>query len=344
MANRINDMNNFVASKIEAAARKEIGDFSISTRLLHLTNNEFDWLNDVKRLKYTDIGNLKVAMIVNQKKDSYYLVVSSVLDSALEINDESLEFLDVSTPIFIAAVNFCDLNVLPSYSSAYIKDLMYAEEYDERVKSQFGGYELENISNIFDHIDVFKCPSREYNNIDFLTLVSKIVLDNRQLCKLDFTTATFPAFEDALLGNVKNENLLCALNSYCWRYCFLDVYRCVEPLFPYPSVLKLKDLLGMPDLEKLKNSVSAALSWKAKEENAMQLLFDNTDTTKISFIDKISSKEGTGKKIYELRNRIVHHQNADTDMETVLTKEEWDSLICFLLENLNMMYSKYGPL
>ena len=99
----------------------------------------------------------------------------------------------------------------------------------------------------------------------------------------------------------------------------------------------------MSDLEALKDSVFSALAWKAKEESAMQSLFAGTDETKISFISKISSKESVGKRIYEVRNRIVHHQNVDTDMESALTKEEWDKLICFLLKNLSTFYSRYMP-
>ena len=336
-------MNTLLKSKIENAVRKDFEDFSVTTRILHLSTQEFTWLEKVSCSKYSDLGNLKVALFENSQDECSYLVVSSMLETTLELDDEAFVLSNTSTPMFMAVVKYLYLNILPSYSSASIKDLMYAEEFSDVQKNHFEGYELERITKLFEHIDIFTCPSRDYTNIDFLTIVSRIVLNNKDLCKLNFSDDTFSAFETALLGSVKNENLLCALNAYCWRYCFLDVYRCIEPLFPYPSISKLKDMLGASDLNVLKESVSSALAWKAKEEVAMNALFEDMDETKVSFLNKVSVKEGSGKKIYELRNRIVHHQDFDTDMEKALSKEEWDKLVCFLLENISNMYSKYVP-
>ena len=49
---------------------------------------------------------------------------------------------------------------------------------------------------------------------------------------------------------------------------------------------------------------------------------------------KNSPDEKIGKSIYNLRNKIVHHQGEFSNIENLLSEEEWNELIGLLIDSL----------
>lgn len=164
---------------------------------------------------------------------------------------------------------------------------------------------------------------------------------------LPFSHNTKQAYLD-IFSDTKcvNENILSSSVSYCWRYCFLDIYRCLEPKFTYPCIKKLKTELSLThSSDVIDNSLYDILGWRVKEEGAMVDLFDSlSDTLKKEFenIKKDDEADTIGKRIYKLRNSIVHHYSVESNIEDIRTPLEWDNLICIMLKAIKEIYTIYS--
>lgn len=169
---------------------------------------------------------------------------------------------------------------------------------------------------------------------------------NRDILLLSFSDKTKQAYLD-IFNDTKciNENILSSSVAYCWRYCFLDIYRCLEPKFTYPYIKRLKSDLSLSHTSDIiDSSLSEILGWRVKEEGAMVDLFRSLppDLEKeFTEAKKDGENDIIGKRIYKLRNSIVHHYSVEDNIEDVRTILEWDNLICIMLKAIKAIYASY---
>ena len=137
-------------------------------------------------------------------------------------------------------------------------------------------------------------------------------------------------FVEKFINKCINENILSSSVAYCWRYCFLDIYRCLEPKFTYPCIKKLKSSLSLSHTSDIiDNSLYDILGWRVKEEGAMVDLFDCLPQilkTEFARIKKDDEADIIGKRIYKLRNSIVHHYSVENNIEDVIKELQTESL------------------
>lgn len=108
---------------------------------------------------------------------------------------------------------------------------------------------------------------------------------------------------------------------------------------------KLKSSLSLSHTSDIiDNSLYDILGWRVKEEGAMVDLFDCLPQilkTEFARIKKDDEADIIGKRIYKLRNSIVHHYSVENNIEDVRTPLEWDNLICLMLKAIKEIYAIY---
>lgn len=219
--------------------------------------------------------------------------------------------------------------------------------YEPEKPNIFQGYELDTFQDFFEPIVIYKLPELCQDSIVFKKYIGSFLMYNKNILLLPFSHNTKQAYLD-IFSDTKcvNENILSSSVSYCWRYCFLDIYRCLEPKFTYPCIKKLKTELSLThSSDVIDNSLYDILGWRVKEEGAMVDLFDSlSDTLKKEFenIKKDDEADTIGKRIYKLRNSIVHHYSVESNIEDIRTPLEWDNLICIMLKAIKEIYTIYS--
>jgi len=139
---------------------------------------------------------------------------------------------------------------------------------------------------------------------------------------------------------------------------FLSLYRCIEQLFPFPKIERLRDQMGitMASLETAQ-MIETVLGWRNKEDSAMTELFqcvNATCTTQLALcmgIDKSISASGdengslgrrVARRLYDIRNQSVHYRPIH-HAEGAVTPEQWIDLLELVSSCVSDMYKHFTP-
>jgi len=142
-----------------------------------------------------------------------------------------------------------------------------------------------------------------------------------------------------------------ALVAVRWDHAYLEVYRCIERLFPLPKVLELKHALQVhcPGLS-LSKDIEGTLGWRQREEDGMISLFEAVDALSCRFYGAYSAHwtDGPGghtaksmaQHFYKLRNSIVHFRPI-TEQQS-FTYERWAVVMEHFIELTAELYRKFA--
>lgn len=140
---------------------------------------------------------------------------------------------------------------------------------------------------------------------------------------------------------VPSENLFDAITSNHLRQSFLELYRVLESIFELPFLIKLsKEINTTLDIKQLSNVIENLLSWRRKEEDSIietlelcdeSTLFDNKilETSTFSEFKETPNKAAIAKRIYKIRNSIVHHKVRYETNSFSVNSEDWETIVLF---------------
>ena len=235
------------------------------------------------------------------------------------------------------------MNIREGILEADIKDRIYPIEELNK------GYEVEDVAKLFESFVIFEIPMQEVQNeSQRKTLIAKILLANQKYLYLSFTSNTINSYIQYYNSSKYDDNIFNSSLAYCWRYCFLDVYRCIEPLFKHVKLSKLKQEIGFQDsIDALYEKINNHCGWRPQEATSIETLFTDQYISK-ELLQKLhsinignSSDKKIGKSIYNLRNKIVHYQEDSTNIEKLFSEEKWNKLIEYLIDALVELRQKF---
>ncbi|RZJ13841.1 MAG: hypothetical protein EON50_08275 [Acidovorax sp.] len=122
---------------------------------------------------------------------------------------------------------------------------------------------------------------------------------------------------------------------------FLELYRCVEILYPLARIAELKDLLGTQKGHlDISSVIETTLGWRPQEEQAIVDLLSNvTDDLKNRLVACHGDGMAAAKLFYKVRNHCVHlrplHQK-NLFLETLL----WSDFLDVSIELVYEIYAK----
>ena len=159
------------------------------------------------------------------------------------------------------------------------------------------------------------------------------------------------------LSTVPNENLYQALTASHYRHVFLELYRCLEAIFYLPWILDLKRSGGIDTRAiDLREVCRSSLQWREKELPSMEKVFallnpneklDRLEDAIILFKDLKNapdfSRVQIGRRIYAVRNGMVHHEDYDEPNKYKPDDSQWRSIslyVALVLEGIARTYQR----
>jgi hypothetical protein len=157
-----------------------------------------------------------------------------------------------------------------------------------------------------------------------------------------------------------SENVYTALTSIHWKYTFFELYKCLEALFFLPWGMSTKNAfqLKLTALESHR-AVMKITSFREKEAESVVKLFEMLDDSIVANVksrtimsfrnlalddteDKLAaSKQSIGRRVYKIRNTLVHQEDYEDRDPLDLENENWSELIKFLCESIKYLYGNY---
>lgn len=247
------------------------------------------------------------------------------------------------------------LTALLAETSLTILDDFEYIEFEEKITSQhlaveYDGYDFNDWLEFLPHVNVFEIPTTSilFQREAYRIACYILLVDNKQI-SLPFTSDTISVFLKLVLeeeGQLSFENIFNCLSSVNWRHSYLELYRCIERLYPIKALKQLHgDLSLTVNLLELAEKIEASTGWRPKEEVAIKSLLDDSPekilTLYKEYLGKTPENADThaGQYIYILRNHIVHFRTDKTRFN--LTPQLWDELIKLKAEIIMHFYKEY---
>lgn len=144
------------------------------------------------------------------------------------------------------------------------------------------------------------------------------------------------------------ELILRAIVERKWDNAFLEIYRCIEFLLPFPKINELKNKLKLDShCSEISEVIEDVLGWRPTEEGALQGLFKDLPPNllidfEISFNTELSEKKFDNKKaaslVYKLRNDCVHFRPIQR-ASSLRSSVKWKTLLHTMLHTANFCYN-----
>ena len=321
---------------------------SDNKRCIETNTEDKEWLQEIKIInKQLILPNFQTASF-EFKSQKYFVAVGWQSKQTID-SDEVIEFVELNAGI-VTALLF-ELRISLSHEAKpldIIDKILYDDPINPIIK-----YNYSLISDFFEPFSVYRIqeysPFFETDDIDLIRISGFYALKNSQLIALKFSSKTFDKFENIFFEGSKNipyENLLFSLVSVSWKYSFLDIYRCIEMLFPI-SYLEIfhKELKIEDSLLKFSADVEKYMGWKPKEKDAVNKLIDESPEEARKLLREIKklldgTEEGNcGDFVYKIRNSIVHFRPATQSIN--IEDNNWDMLIRASLYIVEYWYKQY---
>ncbi len=302
--------------------------------------------------------------------DNYYKVTRELAGGIFSVSEKSFfctigNFGDVDPfPTLLEPVDSYDgfwvsvisgFKVLPlrgfddEYYELYNNVLAFNEDVEPR---KVLSIDLSDIKNFFPEVKVYlvldEVPHKNFDAKNYLARLIGISIARNGANPIEFEDETIKEYELTFLDNNINIPFHLVLYSYLashYKHCFLELYRCIEKLYPVAALKKLQESVGLQTLcsFELAGIIEDTISWRPNEESSLELLLSEADSRVISEFRKTQSEVGgqykdskTSKFIYRIRNSNVHFRSALEELD--FNDEQWNTLLRSMLKLIADLY------
>ncbi len=332
-------------------------------RYIKTNDDDKDWLKNLKIKTQNEIlgngsnqpfnfkilPNLSTAVFDFNEKE-YFVIIGWTEDNIITFED-ILTRIQINAGLVTALLS--DLKVP---IRAKVKPLEIIEKVFYPIEDDYTGHNFEDVSIFFEPILVYQIlDDSPLKGTDIERLSGFYMIKNCQNLTLKFSQKTLIVYEKLFLEspqNVPYENLVLSLTSVYWKYSFLDIYRCIEGIFPESRLYELHKQLNISTpLREFLNRIETSLKCKPKEEETViEIIKNSPEDANENFrnVKKVIHDEDTGelgKFFYKIRNSIVHYRHRDEELKLEkLEDETWDQLIRGALLVVQFWYQKLDSL
>lgn len=346
--------NKHIFNELASIARQsDRGDdsYTLDRHYIKTDENEKEWLQNLTVSSQQPISPRLITGKIKFKEEEFIAIIGW---DPSHIKIENLEGIlaqqQMNGGIFTALVYELHVPVKQHIEPLEIYNLAEEEANDRGLL----GHEWIAIEKFFEPILLFRIlETSPVPSSDLARLSCLFIINNPQNLILPFSNNTLETFERIITEGVDSlpfEDLLQCLNSFQWKYSFLDVYRCIEMLFSLPFLEELYKYSSVQvPFEIFSKNMEEYLNWRPNEEVAIQKLFENLPFQAKKLLTEVKASmpeaENTSLETWfykKIRNPIVHHRNFLQSVR--FEKDDWDKLLHATLIITDHLYRKYSGL
>ena len=218
-------------------------------------------------------------------------------------------------------------------------------ENDSKAKA----IDLEDIIPYFISLNIYKVkPDTPYSFKDLYQIKGyfNINLNRNNINFSQSIKTNFLSIFESGLTSIPMDLVELAYKSNQYKQVFLELYRCIEQLYPIPTLQNLlrADGISLTCPITTAELLETQLNWRPKESDAIEAIFKDLDEViKTKFESAKSNTEysglGNATFVYRLRNANVHFRKKLGKGSLDISK--WEILIDAMLEATLHLYRKY---
>lgn len=303
---------------------------------LFVTEEEYKTLeSDVIHVVTFKFGQGQIASIYNVENINYLVLP----EEYVSIKMDSLIAVDEKKEIIYVYLVQNEITPLDTITEEELKEFIFIDKELKNIDWDVARRFFPSLS-LFEIYDTL--PIKKENLMLYLKRIClAAVCQTPSMHLLPFSKEVISGYE--AIANSDNDdipydNILHSILSYQWKFCFIDLYRCQENLLLWAWVDNFKKTMQSTlKLTNLYTSMKNTYPTEHHEKENMVSLYSLLPEDILSKMPEGASSQAKSKIIYELRNKIVHYQKSDVEVESI-KEDKWNMIVNFLLESIPALY------
>jgi hypothetical protein len=214
------------------------------------------------------------------------------------------------------------------------------------IAPDYQGHAFDRLYSYYRPVFLFRIPADStFFSAGVFTITTDLCCNNPALrSPIIDDELVAPLTDLSAMPAIAAENLFQALTASHFRHAFLELYRCIESIFYLPWMLDLKAASKIHTRAvDLKQTCRTSLNWREKEEPSMERIFgllpgdkqlDETEDA-IELIKDLKNadefeRSQLGKRLYAIRNGMVHHEDYERPNQYRPNDQQWRFLALYL--------------
>jgi len=219
--------------------------------------------------------------------------------------------------------------------------------------ASYEGHEIDDLVNIFEGVSIYSISGDSIVASSGEWFIAAIIAAAHPEFRGDIISDSLAAKLISLMeiGNVNPENIYYSLTSVHWKHVFLEIYKCIEALYYLPWILSVRNFSGATEAGlTLIKKIRDGLRWKEKGNDSIEALFELLDETFVKdsrllttgpfkgYVFETMKNSAIGRRIYTIRNTLVHQEDYEDDQPLNLTQECWPILVDYMIDFAARVY------
>ncbi len=338
----VKDVNSCIFKKLVADTNIELAYYPKIR--IYLSQVEYNVLSSQVKILSTYVFNKDICFLLLDYAGSVFFLTSGI---SKEISTTTLEACENNKVLSMMLISESQTIRLQSVTESELLNSIFLEPNIEDV-------EWSTIEAFFPKILTYKVntligSSLEERNAALKHLVLYALVCSPKVLILPFDKSTLQEYINLLNmedTNIPEDNLIHSLASNYWRFCYFDIYRCIERLYILGWVHNFKTTLSsnleIADLHSaLKEKLNIKTGVEKHEDTNLEYLFSLLPSSTKTILDPVRNKMRPDNYIYHLRNIIVHFQKNEAELESI-SDTQWNIIIRFLLSAIRILYPILG--
>jgi hypothetical protein len=290
------------------------------------------------------LGRHSRALMVSFKGTRYYLL-SGFRRSETAV--DGFEQCELTPGLFALALLELDLD--PVASAAEIRDIV---EGRYAGADGYTGHDLNDVTPLYPEILCFRANDSFPFTEDVVRAVGSYLSHTFEHGALQISEQTLRSI--ARLFETGNKHvpyvlILQGMLSFSWQAFYLEIYRCIENMYPLSRLKKLcSSWKPQEPLWSVAILLEKELSWRPREEEALAAVLRECSTSTVEALHAAMGgppstndpHASAAKLVYVTRNELVHFRpRLPSSMKA---DETWDEQVRTLIDCLDEIYNVSG--
>jgi len=269
--------------------------------------------------------------------------------AACDVLPEGLNVIDLTPALFSLAQ--AELSLELTATVAEIRDILDSSERDI---ADYDGHDVTLISRLFAPVSFYEVnPYFEIgSNIERLTgsYVCRAYADGPLMIE-EKTREKLSALFESSGEYIPFLVVLSGILSFSWNSLFLELYRCLEYLYPVPRLSDLcAELTLNRPLHEIAELLGRLLSWRPREDESLIRVLHYCSAGPAREVlqalgHQVTEENGqvmelSARAVYQLRNSIVHFRPSTRQQK--IGETEWNILARAMADFIAEAYKKVG--
>ena len=348
MSRNVKDCNRVLFEKIYAIS-EEFDDQNEEkfARWLYGDSSDFDLVANA-RIDWTSQWERQYpsAMIVHKGR-MYFLCAGF---GAAHDSLPTFISIDLTPGMFLLTYSSLRVPALRSQTGLAVQNEILARCKSD---SDYSGHDLSTVSRYFPALSAYEIlPDSPVYNFNYARTLGRYLTLSSEVLPLEFPVRTINRIDrqlgrdDPLTPYTLIVDLLIA-SSY--ESSFLQAYRMVELLYQLSDAAPLFDKVNPSiSFSDFLRELTTSLDWRPNERQTLESLVSRATDGNVTTDELLrstfwhDSAANPARKLYLLRNSIVHRQLFHDDFE--LGPDDWFAAIDYLLDLVEYFYPHYATL